>query len=224
MRDNTERLRPPRFLWVPFELGRPFGAPDAPDFQMTVLRAALALLDRTDGPPVLEDFPDDPPAAASDGEGWVCPVRLPPLPADNVSAMEDAVRGEIAQLDPWYALACEERGRTAFGAGDLELEDIVRFLADYQANGAAAANPVPDRPFAETLRLACADLRCWYLEAAAARPGGDSRTLADWFWGETAAARLLLALHPVCAASDDAAVRHFGTSQLVPRAQRYRLG
>ena len=24
VRENTERLRPPRFLWVPFELGRPF--------------------------------------------------------------------------------------------------------------------------------------------------------------------------------------------------------
>ena len=35
VRDNTERLEPPRFLWVPFELGRPFGAPDAPAFEAT---------------------------------------------------------------------------------------------------------------------------------------------------------------------------------------------
>jgi len=224
VRDNTERLRPPRFLWVPFELGRPFGAPDAPAFQMRVLRAVLALLERTDGPPLLEDFPDDAPAAAADGgEGWVCPVNLPPLPAESVSDLEDAVRDEIARLDPWYALACETRGRTAFGVSDLELDSIVRFLAAWQAGGDTAGNPVPERPFAEMLRLACADLRCWYLEAAAARPGGDSRTLADWFWGETAAARLLLALHPVCAASDDADIRHFGETQLVPRAQQHRL-
>ena len=26
-------MRLPRFLWVPFELGRPFGAPNEPDFQ-----------------------------------------------------------------------------------------------------------------------------------------------------------------------------------------------
>ena len=46
---------------------------------------------------------------------------------------------------------------------------------------------------------------------------------ADWFWGETAAGALLLALHPVCLASPDARVRHVGTSQLVPRAERHRL-
>jgi len=225
VRDNTERLRPPRFLWVPFELGRPFGAPDAPDFQMRVLRATLALLERTDGPPLLEDFPDDAPAAVDDsGEGWVCPINLPPPPVDSVSDLEDAVRDEIARLDPWYTLACETRGRTAFGVSAMSLESIVGFLAAYQAGGETAENPASDRPLAETLRLACADLRCWYLEAAAARPGGDSRTLADWFWGETAAARLLMALYPVCTASEDADVRHFGESQLVPRAQRHRLG
>ena len=36
VRDNTERMRPPRFLWVPFELGRPFGAPNDPAFQTKV--------------------------------------------------------------------------------------------------------------------------------------------------------------------------------------------
>ena len=50
VRDNTERMRPPRALWVPFELGRPFGAPNDADFQSEVLRAALALLERPDGP------------------------------------------------------------------------------------------------------------------------------------------------------------------------------
>ena len=59
MRENTERMQLPRFLWVPFELGRPFGAPNEPDFQRRVLRAALALLERDDGPVILEDFPDE---------------------------------------------------------------------------------------------------------------------------------------------------------------------
>ena len=52
----------PRFLWVPFELGRPFGAPHEPESQRRVLRDALALVERTDGPVVLADFPDDAPA------------------------------------------------------------------------------------------------------------------------------------------------------------------
>ena len=42
VRHHAERIRPPRALWVPFELGRPLGAPDEPDFQKRVLRAALA--------------------------------------------------------------------------------------------------------------------------------------------------------------------------------------
>ena len=44
VREHSEKIRPPRALWVPFMLGRPLGAPDAPDFQRRVLRAALELL------------------------------------------------------------------------------------------------------------------------------------------------------------------------------------
>ena len=56
MREHTEVVRPPRALWVTFELGRPLGVPDDPAFQSRVLRAALAMLDRTDGP-LIVDYP-----------------------------------------------------------------------------------------------------------------------------------------------------------------------
>ena len=79
VRENTELMRPPRALWVPFELGRPFGAPHAPDFQMRVLKSALALLERTDGPVILEDFPDDAPDSNS-AASLVCPVNFPKPP------------------------------------------------------------------------------------------------------------------------------------------------
>jgi hypothetical protein len=39
VREHSAGYRPPRFLWVPFPLGRPFGAPGAPGFQHRVLRA-----------------------------------------------------------------------------------------------------------------------------------------------------------------------------------------
>ena len=41
--EHTETVRPPRALWVTFELGRPFGLPDDPPFQRRVLKAALDL-------------------------------------------------------------------------------------------------------------------------------------------------------------------------------------
>ena len=50
IREQTAAIRPPRALWVPFMLGRPFGAPNAPDFQRKVLRALLALFERPAGP------------------------------------------------------------------------------------------------------------------------------------------------------------------------------
>lgn len=220
MRENTEGLRPPRFLWVPFELGRPFGAPGDPAFQTKVLRAALALFEREDGPVVLEDFPEDAPVAPDDGAGWVCPVTLP-VPEADEPEMLDAVLTEVSRLAPWYAFAMEGRGRSTFGVSGLDIEGVARFLHAFFEG--APDNPVPDVTLGEALRLATEDLRSWYLEAATARPGAaTSRQLADWFWGETAAGALLLALQPVCAESADAGVRHVAASQFVPRVQRHR--
>ena len=56
IREHTEQIRPPRALWVPFELGRPFGPPNHPEFQTDVLRTVLDLFKKEAGP-VLEDYP-----------------------------------------------------------------------------------------------------------------------------------------------------------------------
>jgi len=69
VRPQMERTRPPRGLWTPFQLGRPLGEPADPEFQRRVLMRALGLLERHDGPVILEDFPDDPPNW-SDTPGW----------------------------------------------------------------------------------------------------------------------------------------------------------
>ena len=57
VREHTETVRPPRALWVTFELGRPMGIPDDPPFQRRVVKAALDLLARTDGP-LIADYPE----------------------------------------------------------------------------------------------------------------------------------------------------------------------
>ena len=53
IREHTASMKSPRALWVPYELGRPLGVPGDAAFQKRVLRAALSLLDRTDGPLII---------------------------------------------------------------------------------------------------------------------------------------------------------------------------
>ena len=60
VRAQAEKTRPPRALWTTSQLGRPLGEPGDAPFQRRVLLAALALLERTDGPVILEDFNEDP--------------------------------------------------------------------------------------------------------------------------------------------------------------------
>ena len=88
VREHTVKMKPPRALWVPFEHGRPLGAPNDPAFQRRVVLVVLGLLASRDGSgPLLVDFPDDAPAAVSDDDessGWVCPINLaPPINDDG---------------------------------------------------------------------------------------------------------------------------------------------
>ncbi len=225
MRDNTERLRPPRFLWVPFELGRPFGAPDEPDFQRRVLRETLALLDRSDGPPILDDFPEDAPGAGpTDMTGWSCPIPLPPAPPSEDPALLADILSEIGTLSPWQTLAVDKRGRTGVGAAGVSIETSARFLHDLLDGGGVADNPSDRLSLGQSFRSASEDLKTFYMEAATAQPGNaTSRSVADWFWGSTAGGRLLLALYPVCSKSVDDGVKRVALGQLVPRLQQHRL-
>ena len=112
VRDNTKRIRPPRALWVPFELGRPFGAPNEPVFQTKVLRSVLALFERVDGPVILDDFDEDPPSGYSyDQVGSTCPISFLQARAETDASILQLVLDEIDRLRPWYNLAVEKRGR-----------------------------------------------------------------------------------------------------------------
>jgi hypothetical protein len=223
VREHTAGYRPPRFLWVPFPLGRPFGAPAEPTFQRRVLVAALALLERTDGPVILEDFPDDaPPSASPDAdETWVCPVSFP-APPTHPADLGAAVTAEVRDLMPWYTLARARRGRTVFGLTGHEPGEAAAYLA-----GFLDGTPEPLRgecSAGENVKLACEDLKVFYAEAGTARPGPvDAGAVADWFWGETAAGRLMLALHGVLAAHPDPDLALVASDYLVPRTQAHRL-
>ena len=225
MRENTEQIRPPRALWVPFPLGRPFGAPHDPGFQREVVRAVLALLERRDGPVILEDFPKDVPGQhdEADMEGMVCPVRLPRPAQTEQSAIIIDIKREMARLAPWRERFLAANGRTIVGISGMAIEEAVAFLGTILETG--CSDRVDDGDLGMAVRNATEDLRNWYAEAASARPGGaaSAQQLADWFWGDTAAGAAILALHPVALASDNITLRHVGERALVPRAQQHRL-
>jgi len=56
LREVTEKIRPPRALFVPFPFGYPLGEPNQPDLQHHVIATALELLKAPDPLPILVDF------------------------------------------------------------------------------------------------------------------------------------------------------------------------
>lgn len=227
VREHTERIVPPRALWVPFEFGRPLGVPGDAGFQRRVLIAALNLLEIESGP-VLADYPEDvpDPAPSEDGEGWVCPVNLPPSVSDaGDEALVSAFLAEIAELRPWYDIGLERRGRTTFGASGADITACGRFLGDFlYGEGDPATDRWPDPRIGDVLKIVLMDVKTYYLEAALARPGrASSRDLEDWFWGETNAGQVFLALQRQCAVSDDPFIATLGRQFIVPRAQTHRI-
>lgn len=221
IREQTAAIRPPRALWVPFMLGRPFGAPNEPDFQRRVLRAVLALFERGPGP-VLEDFPDDAPATDAPSEGFACPVSFAAA-RGNEGGVVEAMRREMAQLAPWYDLAVRRRGRTTVGISGMTVEDAASHAASY-VDGAPRLAAASGVPAGVALKRACDDVKAFYYEAVAAQPGNLSpRAIEDWFWRETAAAKVLLAIQQVCAKSSDESLQPLGKLGLVPRAVAHAL-
>jgi hypothetical protein len=218
IREQTAAIKPPRALWVPFMLGRPFGAPNEPAFQRRVLRHLLALFERDAGP-VLEDFPEDAPTGAEGGGEFACPVSFAPAGAgDTERDLAAALHREIAQLAPWHDLAVRRRGRTTVGISGMTVDAAARHAASY-LDGAARAPAPPGVSAGVALKRACDDLKAYYYEAAAAQPGNLSpAAIDDWFWRQTAAGKVFLALQQACLASSDESLQPLGRLSLVPRA------
>lgn len=214
VREHTAAIVPPRALWVPFILGRPLGVPGDPAFQRRVLVAALRLLESASGP-VLEDYPEDAPDVGGERGGFACPVHLTPEVEGDVAT---SLLHEIVRLRPWHDLARERRRRTSAGLSGLSPEDAARFLMDFLADRERPAWR-DDLTRGQALRLASTDLKTFYLEAVSVQPGQTAaRQANEWFWHETVAGRVLLALREVCLVHPDPSVGAFGSKHLVPRA------
>lgn len=221
VRLHTEKIRPPRALWVSFELGRPFGPPDDAEFQRDVVRAALALLVAPSGP-ILTDYPLDAPSTGGEQAGWSCPLNLSP-PAAQASADSEPgaqeLAAEMALLAPWYDRAVAARQRTTFGASGLEPEAITTLLCGMLDN-APPDNPRPEVVLADMVRLAAEDLKVFYIEAASAQPGDASgQQLSHWFWSNTVAASILRRVGERMSRDNDEVMAITGRALMVPRAE-----
>ncbi len=220
MREHTQAINPPRALWVPFILGRPFGVPGDGAFQRCVLLAALRLLEAPAGP-VLEDYPEDAPHPAEEEmQGVACPVSFERAVDTRDPGAE--LTQEIEELAPWHDLAEKRRARTTTGLSGMPMEKAAQFVASY-----LKSSPAPNlagMSAGETLKIVCDDLRAYYYEAAAAQPGNpDAQAVLHWFWHDTAAGRAFLALQKICVASDDQSLQVLGGNSLVPRAIMHTL-
>ena len=198
VRPHLETTRAPRALWVPFPLGRPLGEPGDPAFQRRVLLQALGLLERTDGPVILEDFPEDAPNQR-DTPGWAPPFALPAPAAGNWQA---ALSAEIAALRPWWEKAQARFGRTTVGVSGLPPEAWPAYAAPFLDAALPETAPTRGSP-ALTLRYVADDLKAFCMEAVQAEgPAASGDQINRWFWSATVAGRMLVALRAVAQASD----------------------
>ena len=219
IRLHTEKAKPPRALWVPFEFGRPFGIPNNPGFQKRVLLAALALL-VTSGGPIIEDFPENVPATAGEITALACPVDFT---QDEFDLSENeqlctALKKEISSLRPWYDLAVEKHDRTTVGASGITLDELGSFICSF-LGGIVPENLLTDVPLGYTLKLAVEDLKAYYYEGITAQPGQESvssSVLSDWFWEGTVAGEVLLAVKETCSNSENRLLQIVCRALIVP--------
>jgi hypothetical protein len=202
LREHTEKIKPPRALFVPFPFGHALGRPDDPALQHRVLRAALDLLAEPTGP-VLRDFPDD---AEPGGE--------PPAPAQAsaiapAASVPDDPALETTQMrqyhEQWLA---RSGGRTAFGLSGVpatRFRGVVRFLQAFATGeDADMAERPAEVPLPNFIRYCADDWKALYFEGRLAmKPSSAGDEIARWFWRETAAGQVLRRVRDRLDASDD---------------------
>lgn len=222
IRPQAENTKPPRALWVPFELGRPFGPPNDPTFQKRVLRAALNMLVEDGGPVQIVDYPDNDPRIWPD-PAWQSPFMPTAIANGSAESLGSRLEAEILLLQGAHQRWLKQHGRSTVGLSGLAVGDCARYVMDW-LQGKAPPSPRDGFSAPLVLRFAVDDLKAYCLEAAGAGPAKpSSRQLTDWFWNETATGAAIHALRELLLAHEDDRLRLIVSNFVVPSA-RVRSG
>ena len=218
VKEHMEVIKPPRALWLNFPMGRPLGKPNDPEFQKKVIRVAFELLQKSPAP-VLEDFPEIIPV--KEGRmSYALPVNLvyKVNQLGDIDKLTDEVNKELSNLMPDYLKAIDNNGRTAAGASEMEISDFVPYISEF-AKGNKPKSPRKGLPAIPLLKLVVEDLNAVYTETRIYKDKiDDLEMLGKWFWQETYAGKLLLAIEAVSLESDDQVLRQIASmSLLTPR-------
>ena len=223
LRKHTEGIRPPRALFVPFELGRPFGPPNKPELQQRVLLDVLCLLEQNDGP-ILEDFTSfgsEYDHIKKDIEGWSCPVKLevPHNDLNDIQKLTFNLKQEIKLLRPWYKESIAAvGGRRLDGLTSNSPEEIVDLLVSFIKNPKIESF-LTGQTIGRALKLSSDDLKHFYFQSAMARPKSISDgELGNWFYGETLGGKLLIKIRSICLNHESKTLQLIGRTNFVPNA------
>lgn len=187
VREHTEKIKPPRALFVPFPFGMPLGLPNDPEQQHRVLEAAFSTLKEIEGP-ILHDFPDEDVGGEPES----------PLQASAVEASEPIVdvAMEVTMMRRYYEQWVERKGKTTVGLSGIvprRFRGVVRFIEAFVAGKDADMHERPaDVPVATFLRWCIDDLKAMYGEARmVTNPDETADETNRWLWGQTALGDLL---------------------------------
>jgi hypothetical protein len=188
VREHTEKVKPPRALFVPFPFGHPLGEANDPELQTRIMRAALALLDEAAGP-VLVDYPEDVYAGQD--------INLAQASSVSNSQVSGDVAFEVTTLRPYYEQwVSAHAGRTAVGVSRVDQRRFRGLVRVLEAYAAGREVDVPewnrDVPLPQFVRWAADDLKAFYLEARMQqRPAASFQELNGWLWSHTELSNLL---------------------------------
>ena len=218
IRPQAENTKPPRALWVPFELGRPFGPPNDPTFQRRVVLTALGMLVEGGGPVRIIDFPDDDPRARPD-PAWQPPFIPAAIVSGSAESLASRLEAEILLFQGAHRRWIEQHGRSTVGLTGLPIGDSARYVADWM-RGKAPPSPRDGFSAPLILRFAVDDLKAFCLEAAAAGTAKPSSCqLTDWLWNATATGAAIHALREMLQAHEDDRLRLIVSNFMVPAAR-----